>query len=71
MLKSGVEIDFRFQPRITMENAGTQSIEYRNYMRQVNRAQKLWQEKYAREESPGTSFTSLLLTNFKQIVRVA
>lgn len=65
LVAAGIQVDFRFSPRITLENANTQSSEYRKYLRMYNRGLPIWEGKYADEKSSSDTINSLLLENLQ------
>lgn len=70
LVLAGLQIDFRFAPRITLENAGTQSIEYRRFVRKMNGQEKIWMGKYTHKDSPSKSIASLLIKLLEEIEKL-
>lgn len=67
---AGIQIDFKYLPRITLENSGTKSIEFRNKQRKFNREHKLWKQKYTHQENSAKNIFKILLADLEHLVKI-
>lgn len=69
VLLNQIRIDFKYLPKLSMENMATLTVECRNNLRNYNRQQPEWRSNYCASGSNQKSIPSMLIGNFETLIK--
>ena len=69
MLLARIRIDFKYLPKLSMENMATLTVECRNNLRNYSRRQNDWQSNYCSTANNQKSVPSMLIASFENLIK--